>query len=188
MEFVALADGAFRLDHERFAYAGKFVVPGPKTVALEPGASADFPDPREGYAEGVVAAVAASEDRTDPDALWLRYVTVRADRRGEGVGTRLAAWTTARAHERGYGTVTIAVNNLYSYEALSKAGFGFTGRETGLAELVLAHPSDRSRYEEGLAVLAERDLTDEERAFVAEKRDRGPPQVVTPDDGAAGDG
>ncbi|MFD1512568.1 GNAT family N-acetyltransferase [Halomarina rubra] len=181
MEFVVRDDAAFRLDHERYAYAGKFVVPGGKAVALAEDAAPTFPDPREDYAEGILAAIAFSEDRTDPDAVWLRYVTVRADRRGEGIGTRLAAWTTARLHERGYGTVRIAVNNVYSYEALSKAGFGFTGRETGLAELVMVHPSDRSRYDAGLALLAERDLSDDERAFLGEKRERGSPPVVSPE-------
>jgi GNAT superfamily N-acetyltransferase len=178
MQVVVLDDAAFRLDHERYAYAGKFVVPGGKAVALADGVSPDFPDPREGYAEGVLGAIVFSQDRTDEGTVWLRYVTVRRDRRGEGIGTRLATETTKRLHDRGYGTVRIAVNNPYSYEALSKAGFGFTGRETGLAELVMDHPSDRGRYEEGLALFAERDLTDDERAFVREKRARGPPPVV----------
>ncbi|MFC5969829.1 GNAT family N-acetyltransferase [Halomarina salina] len=179
MEFVVREDAAFRLDHEQFAYAGKFVVPGGKAVALEDGAPTSFPDPREEYVTGVLAAVAFSEDRTDADTLRLRYVTVRRDRRGEGIGTRLVTWTTDWAHDRGYETVAIAVNNPYSYESLSKAGFGFTGRETGLAELVMSHPSDRTRYDEGLALFADRDLTDEELEFVAEKRERGAPTVVS---------
>lgn len=178
MEFAVLDDAAFRLDHERYAYAGKFVVPGGKAVALTDGTTPSFPDPREDYAEGVLGAIAFSEDRTDPDTVWLRYVTVRGDRRGEGVGTRLVAWTTTRLHERGYETVRIAVNNPYSYEALSKAGFGFTGRETGLAELVMEHPHERARYDEGLALFAERDLREDELAFVRERRARGPPSVV----------
>ena len=185
MEFVAREDVAFRLDHERFAYAGKFVVPGGKAVALDDDAaptedaSVTFPDPRKEYVEGVLAAVAFSEDRTDADTLRLRYVTVRRDRRGEGIGTRLVAWTTDWAHGHGYERVAIAVNNPYSYESLSKAGFGFTGRETGLAELVMTHPSDRTRYAEGMALFADRDLTDEELRFVEEKRERGPPPVVS---------
>ena len=169
----------FRLDHERFAYAGKFVMSSTgKAVAVADGADLDVPDAREGYAEGILAAVAFNEDRTDPDALWLRYVTVRADRRGEGIGSRLAAFVTAAAHEAGYGRVRIAVNNVYSYEALSKAGFGFTGRETGIAELVMEHPSDRERYREGLARLSERDLPPEEARFVAERSERGPPPLL----------
>ena len=177
MEFVVREDVAVRLDHERFAYAGKFVVPGGKAVAFEDGAPVAFPDPREESVEGVLGAVSFSEDRTDPSTLRLRYVTVRRDRRGEGLGARLAARTTDWAHEAGYETVAIAVNNPYSYEALSKAGYGFTGRETGLAELEMTHPSDRSRYDEGMALFAARDLTDEELRFVEERRDRGPPPV-----------
>lgn len=167
-----------RLDHERFAYAGKFVLPTGKAAALEP--DAVLPDAREGYAEGVVAAAAFDEDRTDPDTLVVRYVTTRTDRRGEGYGTRLLAFVAARAHDRGYGTVRIAVNNPYSYEACAKAGFGYAGRETGLAELVMTHPGDRARYDDGLAVFVDRDLSDDERAFVDARRERGPPPVVSP--------
>ncbi|WP_254537960.1 GNAT family N-acetyltransferase [Halomarina litorea] len=165
-----------RLDHERFAYAGKFVMSSTgKAVAVEGDTVSAFPDAREGYAEGVLAAVAFNEDRTDPDTLWLRYVTVRADRRGEGIGSRFVAFVTRRAHEAGYERVRIAVNNPYSYEALSKAGFGFSGRETGIAELVMEHPSDGARYREGLARFADRDLSPEEKRFVAERTERGPP-------------
>ena len=170
MEFRLLAwppGPRMRLDHERFAYAGKFVLPSGKAVVSEGDLS--IPDPAEGYTEGVLAAVAFSEDRTD-GALWLRYVSVRADRRGEGLGARLCAFVRDRAHERGYETVRIAVNNPYAYEALYKAGFGFTGRETGLAELVLEHPPpdgrSASRYHEGLSRFAERDLTETEQAFL----------------------
>ncbi|MWG33531.1 GNAT family N-acetyltransferase [Halomarina oriensis] len=183
MHVVVLDSAAFRLDHEAYAYAGKFVVPGGKAVALPDDTAAAFPDPREGDAEEVLGAIAFSEDRTDDSTVWLRYVTVRRDRRGEGIGTRLASETTARLHDRGYETVRIAVNNPYSYEALSKAGFGFTGRETGLAELVMDHPSDRERYDEGLALFADRDLSDEELTFTREKRERGPPAVGGPHHG-----
>jgi GNAT superfamily N-acetyltransferase len=172
---------ALGLDHERFAYAGKFVMTATgKAVAVTDGTALDFPDPRSGTAEGVLAAVAFNEDRTDPDALWLRYVTTRRDCRGEGIGPRLVAFATARARERGYERVRIAVNNPYSYEALSKAGFGYVGRETGLAELVMEHPSDRDRYREGLAAFADRDLTPSEREFLAARRERGPPPTVDP--------
>jgi GNAT superfamily N-acetyltransferase len=187
MEFVLLgwpADGVtLRLDHERFAYAGKFVMSSTgKAAAVEDGVR-EFPDARSGEAEGVLACVAFNEDRTDPTTLWLRYVTTRADRRGEGIGTRLVALLTDYALGAGhdYDRVTIAVNNPYSYEALSKAGFGFTGRETGIAELVMAAPSDRRRYHEGIRRFEERDLTPEEARFVAERVERGPPPVVEGD-------
>ncbi|MFC7154992.1 GNAT family N-acetyltransferase [Halomarina halobia] len=188
MQFAVLGwpeDGpTLRLDHRRFAYAGKFAMSNTgKAVALADGiAPDDLPPAREAAAEGVLAACSFNEDRTDPDALWIRYVTTRRDRRGEGLGTRLAAFTVARARERGYGRVRIAVNNPFAYHALSKAGFGYTGRRTGLAELVLEHPSDRARYREGLSAYAERDLTDDERAFVEAKREAGAPEVVVDPD------
>jgi GNAT superfamily N-acetyltransferase len=168
-----------RLDHRRFAYAGKFVVAATGKAVVADG-PLSIPDPREGYASGVLAAVAFSEDRTDPETLWLRYVTVREDRRGEGLGPRLCAFACARGHERGYDRFRIAVNNPYAYEALYRAGFGFTGRETGLAELVLERPApDRSpeRYRAGLSRFRDpdRSLPPEQRAFLEGRTD--PPET-----------
>ncbi|MFB6219064.1 MAG: GNAT family N-acetyltransferase [Halobacteriaceae archaeon] len=168
MEYELLgwpADGpTLDLDHREFAYAGKFVMSATgKAVARD---------------DGVVAAVAFSEDRTDPDTARLRYITVRADRRGEGVGPRLAAFATDRLREH-YAAVRIAVNNPFAYHALHKAGFGDTGETTGIAERVLASPPPPDAdYETGLAWYLDRDLTDPERSFVAEKRATGPPERV----------
>nr|WP_272931427.1 GNAT family N-acetyltransferase [Halobacterium noricense] len=124
----------------------------------------------------VVGAVSFNDDRTDDQTAWLRYVTVREDRRGDSVGARLCAFATAHLladHER----VRIAVNNPFAYEALHKAGFGFTGEETGIAELVLERPCrDRAaRYQDGLDVYRERDLSEEEAAFLDRKAGSGPP-------------
>jgi GNAT superfamily N-acetyltransferase len=156
------------LDHEAFSYAGKFVMSSTgKAVARADGE--------------VVGAVAFNGDRTDPGVLWIRYVTVRADRRGEGVGPRLAGFVVDAAADRGYDRVRIAVNNPFAFEALAKAGFRYTGDRTGLAELVLERPADGvaepdpDRYRAALDAFAERDLAAEERAFVAEKRSTGPP-------------
>jgi len=170
MEFAVLgwpeAGATLDLDHREFAYAGKFVMSSTgKAVARESG-------------DGVVAAVAFNEDRTDADTAWLRYITVRADRRGEGIGPRLATFVTDRLHER-YRTVRIAVNNPFAYHALHKAGFGDTGETTGIAERVLAHPApDEADYGAGLAWYRERDLTEKERAFVESRRRSGPPSVL----------
>ncbi|WP_440989829.1 GNAT family N-acetyltransferase [Haloarchaeobius baliensis] len=176
-----------RLDYRRFSYAGKFVMSSTgKAVAHDP--TAETGDDDE-FDDHVVAAVAFNEDRTDPDTLWLRYVTVREDHRGEGLGPGLVRFTNGRARERGYDRVRIAVNNPYSYEALYRAGFGFTGEETGIAELVLERPGDRSpaRYRDGLDVFAAReDLSDDERSFVAEKRERGPPSMPGGGESAGG--
>jgi GNAT superfamily N-acetyltransferase len=169
MEFAVVGwpedEPTLSLDHEQFAYAGKFVVGRTgKAVARAAGA--------------VVAAVAFDADRVDPATLRLRYVTVRADRRGEGIGPRLCAFVTRRAldSDRGFDRAEIAVNNPYAYEALYKAGFGYTGEQTGLAELVLARPKpSEERYRAGMAVYGERDRPEREREFVASRRERGPP-------------
>ena len=176
MEFQVLGwppDGPkLRLDHERFSYAGKFVMTNTgKAVARE----------RVDGDERLVGAVAFNEDRTDAGTLWLRYITVRLDRRGEGIGPRLARFATERARERGYETVQIAVNNPFAYEALYRAGFGYTGERTGMAELVLAFPTERdeSAYQAGLDEYRERDLSDAEEAFLDERTGSTPPVVAT---------
>lgn len=168
MDFEVLGwpdDGpTLALDWERFSYAGKFVMTNTGKVAV--------------WADNeVVGAVAFNADRTDDRTAWLRYITVRVDRRGEGIGSRLAAFAAEIIRERGFETVAIAVNNPYAYEAMYKAGFGFTGRETGIAELVLERPADRdpSTYRDGLRRFASRDLSAGETRFLARKRRRGTP-------------
>lgn len=153
-----------RLDWRRFSYAGKFTMTNTGKAVVREGRD----DPESEFDESVVAAVAFNEDRTDGRALWLRYVTVRDDQRGEGLGPTLCDAVAARALDRGYDRVRIAVNNPFAYEALYKAGFGFTGRETGLAELVLERPSDRdaARYRAGLDRFRDRELSTTERRFV----------------------
>ena len=158
------------LDHERFSYAGKFVMTSTgKAVAREEGE--------------VVAAVAFNEDRTDERTLWLRYVTVARDRRGEGIGPRLLALVRDRALERGYDRLQIAVNNPYAYEALHRVGFTYTGETTGIAELVLEYDAgctgtvDDRRYRAGLEEFAGRDLSAGERRFLEDKLESGPPAV-----------
>ncbi|GAA0251827.1 GNAT family N-acetyltransferase [Haladaptatus pallidirubidus] len=163
MEYAILGwpedDPTLRLDHEVFSYAGKFVMSNSgKAVARQE--------------DELVAAIAFSEDRTDDETVWLRYVTVRVDRRGEGIGPELVRFTTEKIRARGYRRVKIAVNNPFAYQALSRAGFGWTGEETGLAELVLEHPTEqsKSKYQSGLDVFRERDLSADEESFLAEKR------------------
>ena len=157
------------LDYREFAYAGKFVMSSTGKAVV-----------REG--DEVLGAVAFNEDRTDAGALWLRYITVRTDRRGEGLGARLAAFAAERALARGYDRLRIAVNNPFAYEALHKAGFGYTDRETGIAELVLERPSERSRaaYQAGLDVYRARDLSDDESDFLESRVGCDPPAVLDP--------
>ena len=154
------------LDHTRFSYAGKFVMSAyGKAVAEIDGT--------------VVAAIAFNRDRTDEAMVWFRYLTVRRDRRGEEIGALVSAVVADRLLEDGVAGIKIAVNNPYAYEACYKAGFGFTGEETGLAELVLRYPDEGSsdRYRDGLMRFLDRDdLGKEERRFVEQRLDRDPPQ------------
>jgi GNAT superfamily N-acetyltransferase len=199
-----------RLDYRRFAYAGKFVVSstgkavllgrdadgtaGVDEAATLGGCLLDEGD-RERLASestgagrsldaAVLAAVSFDADRTDPRTLRVRYVTVRADRRGEGLGPRLLAALLARVDARSYDRVRIGVNNAFSYEAAYKAGFGFTGEESGLAELVCEWPAPEGRsgerYRAGLERLADpdRETTAAERSFLAAREGADPPPVV----------
>ncbi|EJN58867.1 GNAT family N-acetyltransferase [Halogranum rubrum] len=195
MEFALLGwpdEGpTLRLDYRTFSYAGKFVMSTTgKAVVRDPtlasddatSASADPPstvDPSV-FEDDVYAAVAFNEDRTDPGVLWLRYITVHTDHRGEELAPRLATFLAERAEAHGYRRLRIAVNNPFAYHAMYKAGFAYTGRQTGLAELVLERPGERDRptYQCGLDEFRERDLSDEERAFLAAREGEDPPDVV----------
>lgn len=194
MEPVVLGwppDGpTLRLDHRRFSYAGKFVMSNTgKAVIHDPASteprSGGGDDDCAGFDDDILAAVAFNEDRTEPAVLWLRYVTVRRDRRGDGLGPKLCQFVAERAAERGYGRIRIAVNNPFAYEALYRAGFAYTGSETGIAELVLERPTERPAggrsprtYQSGLDEYRERELSEEERAFLERKRGCAPPPVL----------
>ncbi|MFB6236712.1 MAG: GNAT family N-acetyltransferase [Halopenitus sp.] len=196
MEFALLGwpedEPTLRLDYRAFSYAGKFVTGGTGIAVLRPGdpvafdADQPLPDGLDpaAFADDVAAAVAFSPDRTEPETLWLRYVTVHAARRGEGLGPELIGEVVDRAADRGYERARIGVNNPFAYEALHKAGFGFTGRETGIAELVLERPLDapatvdRETYQAGLDRFRDRDreLSSAEKAFLDARAEGGPPE------------
>lgn len=153
MEYELLGhppDGpTLNLDYRVFAYAGKFVMSTTgKSVA------------REG--DAILGAVAFSPDHDDQCVAHLRYVTVRDDRQGDGIGSRLLRFTAECLQNDPYDTVTIAVNNPRAYQACYRAGFTFTGRETGIAELVMTYDPDGDRseraYREGLERYEGRDL------------------------------
>lgn len=189
MEFALLGwppDGpTLRLDYRRFAYAGKFVLGSTGKAVVREGVA----DPDAEYDDHVLAAASFDPDRTDDTYLVVRYVTVRDDRQGEGLGARLLAFVAARAADRGYERVRIAVNNPAAYVAAHRAGFAFTGRETGLAELVCERPADRpagrdaDTYRAGLDRYRDRDLDAAALARLDEKRAAGPPTVVEAPDG-----
>jgi GNAT superfamily N-acetyltransferase len=198
MEFVLLGwpdDGpTLRLNYRRFAYAGKFVMSNTGKAVVRGTDAASVPSGEYEADADVVAAVAFNEDRTDDGTLWLRYVTVREDRKGENLGPRLCAFVVDRAAERGYDRLRIAVNNPFAYEALHEAGFAWTGETTGLAELVLERPADRpagptrETYQRGLDRFRERDLGDAETAFLAARDGTGPPPPTASSTESTGDG
>lgn len=168
-----------RLDHEQFAYAGKFVMSSTgKAVARDPGEHArDGPDWAE---NGIAGATSFSEDRDDPSRVRIRYVTVREDRRGEGIGPRLLRFSAERLREE-YDTVEIAVNNPIAYEACYRAGFGYTGEQAGIAELRMAYDpgqADGERYRAGFAQFRERDLPPAHDAICDRYENSDPPAVV----------
>ena len=203
MEFVVLgwpSDGpTLRLDYRRFAYAGKFVMSttGKAVVrdsnarevdqARAPVGVDTVPELDEEFDTDVVAALSFNADRTDESVLWYRYVTVRSDAKGSGLGPRLAAFVAPRAAEQGFERIRIAVNNPFAYEAMHKAGFAWTGEETGVAELVLERPTSwdgasvrpepvaTDTYQAGLDRYRERDLGDPEASFLRERVDADPP-------------
>ncbi|MFT4884416.1 MAG: GNAT superfamily N-acetyltransferase [Natronomonas sp.] len=171
-----------RLNYRRFSYAGKFVMSNTGKAVIRARPDSDEHDSTDSkWDDDVLAAVAFNEDRTDSETLWLRYVTVRKDHRGEGLGPRLCAFVAERAADRGYERVRIAVNNPFAYEALYKSGFAFIGEETGVAELVLERPAGRpaerstDRYQVGLDIYRQRELSDSEAAFLERKRGASPP-------------
>jgi GNAT superfamily N-acetyltransferase len=167
------AEVTLDLDHERFAYAGKFVISGTGKAVASDG-------------DDIVAAGAFDADRTDEDCLRIRYVTVRTDRRGEGIGSRLLRFVVDRAQDRGYAEVKAGVNNPIAYEAFYSAGLAFTGERTGLAELVCSTAADRDgeRYRNGLDIYRDRDLSERQRAFLAYREGRDPPTIVSAPTGA----
>ncbi|SDJ62135.1 Acetyltransferase (GNAT) family protein [Halovenus aranensis] len=164
------SDGpTLELDYREFAYAGKFVMSSTgKSVATE---------------GDVVGAVAFNADRDSPGTGHLRYVTVREDRKGEGIGSRLLRFTADALEGDTYDTVTIAVNNPLAYRACYSAGFRYCGRETGIAELVMEYDPTgarkSSRYNDGLAVFQSRDLPPEQRRVL--ERTTVPDVVAVPD-------
>ena len=187
MEFVVLGwadDGpTLRLDYRRFAYAGKFVMSNTgKAVVVDRWDGMSVPS--EEYASKVLAATAFNADRTDASTLWIRYVTVRSDRKRRGLGPRLCAFVADAARGARYERVRIAVNNPFAYEALHKAGFAWTGETTGLAELVLERPADapasrsRETYQDGLDSYRERDLGDAETTFLTAREGSDPPALL----------
>lgn len=176
------ADGPrLDLDHERFAYAGNFGTGRTGiAVALRDDADDDGAEPSPDAAD-VLAAASFDRDRAADAALRVRYVSVREDRRGEGIGPRLLGFVVERALDADYERVRIGVNNPIAYRAAYAAGFGFTSEESGVGELVLEAPRpDESgeRYRDGLERFADRDLPQVQRDVLERHREDEPPEPV----------
>lgn len=172
MQYAVLgmpADGpTLTLDWHAFSYAGKFEMSSTGKALLC--------DERK-----IVAAAAFNEDRETSSKAWIRYLTVRADEQGYGYGPRLANRVTKTLLDEGYDRVAIAVNNPRAYQALYKAGFHFTGRETGIAELVLEYPGPRDPgpYRAGLELFADRERpVQDEQQLKSWLEDGTPPEPV----------
>ncbi len=156
------------LDHREFAYAGNFVMSNTgKAVARDGGE--------------ILGAVAFNTDYTEATTAKLRYVTVRTDRRGDGIGAQLLRFTAEELLERAYETVIIAVNNPIAYRACYRAGFTATGETAGMAETVLEYAPEIRCHEsffEGLDLFRDRDLPPEQESCLADLLERGPPPVA----------
>lgn len=183
-----------RLDWQQFAYAGKFVTTATgKAVARDTTLLDESPTANESpesatestgsqtVASDVVGAAAFNPQRGAPTRLRVRYLTVRRDRQGAGIGSRLLAYLATRAGSRGYETVAIAVNNPAAFVAAAKAGFGFARQETGLADLVCDRAAggppervDASAFREGLRRFRDRSESDVTSAYIS----GGPPDPV----------
>lgn len=202
MEFALLGwpDSAprLRLDYRRFSYAGKFVTSNTGIAVIRAGDDTPQSDSQldplpdgvdaADFADDILAAVSFSPDRTDETTLVIRYLTVRNDLRGSGreLGPKLAVFLTAKAADCSYDRMRIAVNNAFSFHALYKAGFAYTGQQTGLAELVLTRPVDEpaaatpATYQRGLELFRERDgLSAVEREFLTNRVDAEPPELIS---------
>lgn len=178
-----------RLDHERFAYAGKFVMSNTgKAVVRDPAESADSgtaagsgaSDDRGG--DSLVGAASFSTDHDNTACARIRYVTVREKRRGEGIGPRLLRFTAEALLDR-FGTVAIGVNNPMAYNACYRAGFVWPGEKTGMAELLMRYApgeAETDRYRAGIGVFDRRELPEPHRAVIERNREADPPQPVDP--------
>ena len=181
MEYELLGyppDGpTLRLDHERFAYAGKFVMSDTgKAVVRDP----DDPVESGERWDTPVGVTSFSAHHDQSERARIRYVTVREDRRGEGVGPRLLRFSADALAEQ-FAAVAIAVNNPIAYQAAYRGGFVWTGRETGMAELLLCYlpgAATADRYRAGFEVFESRDLPAPHRSLVERHADGVPPSPV----------
>tara|TARA_Y100000996_G_scaffold398933_1_gene367464 strand:- start:3216 stop:3755 length:540 start_codon:yes stop_codon:yes gene_type:complete len=146
------------LERDKFSYAGKFVGKGTGKILAKNG-------------EKIIAALSFSGDRNDKEVIWIRYVVVEKNLRGRGIGPKLLSYAVESFVGR-VRLVKIATNNIFAYRALYKSGFEYTGKKTGILELVLECPraQTQERYLEGIEIFRSvKSLTDEEVEFVSKE-------------------
>lgn len=157
---------AVSLDHTEFRYAGKFqMTTTGKALLID--------------SNSCIAITAFSTDRSCDNRIWLRYVSVHDDYQARGVGPRFLRTTTTTLLDQ-VKSIRIAVNNPFAYVAAYKAGFVYTGEQTGIAELLLDHPGIRTTesYLAGLEVFRDADhLSSVEQSYLEEKHAGAPPPV-----------
>lgn len=157
---------AVSLDHTDFRYAGKFQMTTTGKALLFD-------------SDTCMGITAFSTDRTCENRIWLRYVSVHDDYQARGIGPRFLRTTAIELLDQGE-SIRIAVNNPFAYQAAYKAGFVYTRKQTGIAELILEHPGIRSNetYLEGLNTFQDAShLSPREQSYIAEKRTKAPPPV-----------
>ena len=142
------------LHGDKFSYAGKFITKDAGKILAR-------------IDEEVVGAISFNKDRNDEDIGWIRYMVVEKDHRGEGIGPELITYAIGVLREN-VGLIKVATNNIFAYRALYKSGFAYTGKTTGIAELVLEYPKNQTmqKYIEGVEhLLSVKNLTEEEIEF-----------------------
>ena|GEM_PF-2318745 len=155
---------------EEFAYAGQYRLRRYGKAVLT-----SRPD-RPTRAVDIVAAVTIDRHRLHPDRLVVRRVDVRRAHRGHGWGPALLASLLPVAAAEGFRTVQANVNNPFAYVAATKAGFAWTGRTTGLAELIMRRPTDHpascvdGRFIAGLTMFRRRRPSPAGRRLIARYR------------------
>ena len=138
------------LERDKFSYAGKFIRKDTGKILAKSGGK-------------IIAAISFSADRNDKEIVWIRYIVVEKNLRGKSVGPKLLSYAVKSLMERA-GLIKIATNNVFAYRALYKSGFEYTGKKTGISELVLEYPRDQTeeKYLEGIEMFQlEKCLTDE---------------------------
>lgn len=164
-------DPTIDISHERFAYAGKFILPDTGKAIVRSSQLGSH---------SIKGAVAFNDDRGVPDAARVRYITVSESARGRRLGPKLALFIQDQIIGQQYSLVRIAVNNPIAYEAMYRAGFYYTGETRQLNEVVLSTSASRStsKYKTGLQTFDKDDLPDRQAKLIDRGMDRGPPKRI----------